>query len=874
MRRFHHRPFRLLLCASAACGALAGRAQAQDAVDAIVVTGPARQYQQAIAVKRQLAVVSDSVTGDDVGSLPDFGLGEALVRIPGVSTIINNARGEAQLFTLRGLNADYNAVQIDGFSLPATETTRRNVSLDVIPSSLASRVDVFKTRTADMTGNAIGGIANLRTRSAFDHQGLFVAGRADWARYENERQVRDSTPSGQAELAISDRFGPQDHFGYVVSASYFRRDSSSLDSAVDTYSFYNAAGAVLANTDPAVATANPVPDRRRWLTYDNLRQRYGAFGKLEYDDGKLAAHLTGADFRHLNDEQRQSNILIKTGTATAVTATSGSAAAASAQVDLAHYEQKRRIRYVDAGLSYRASDKSVVTAAINSAVSTYRQDALLETYRAASNTALGYDYAYAPGGFPDFKPRTPSAYYDATRYQQSEHTRNADDNREKVLAFKAGYAFNLDPDAEGLGFGVGVEGRFLDRTYDFSEASYAPITPAGFLLSETLSATTISPYNGAGQHMMLIDEDKAVGVFNARSALYRLNSNTTTRNLGSDYTVSEDVRAAYLTGAYVRGALRANFGVRYEDTRLETGSNTATTRAGVTTYAWATQGQRYGKLLPSLNLIYDVTPDLKLRLGYGRALGRPNYDLLAARQTVARDSATATISGGNPDLKPRMSDNYDLSLEYYVGRRGAITAAVFRKAIKNEILTTTTTDTQLIDGVSTVVTTRQPVNGSSASVNGLEVGYTLTRLDMLPKPLDGLGFSVNGAFLDMDGASVTMASGDTRKLPALVEAARTTVNVALFYEYRGFNAKLAYNHVSPILWVVATDAPLNDRYYGAADTYDLQMQYKVARGLTLVGQAKNLTNERPLRLAGPDRNLLREELDNGRSYWVGLKFKY
>jgi TonB-dependent receptor len=874
MRRSNRHSCRLPLCASVAAAAFASQAWAQDTVDTVVITGPARQYQQAIAVKRQTGVVSDSVTADDVGSLPDFGLGEALVRIPGVSTIINNARGEAQLFTLRGLNADYNAVQIDGFSLPATETTRRNVSLDVIPSSLASRVDVFKTRTADMTGNAIGGVANLRTRSAFDHEGLFVAGRADWAKYENTREIRDSTPSGQAELAVSNRFGPQNHFGYVLSASYFRRDSASLDSAVDTYSFYDASGAVLSNTDPGVGAANAVPDRRRWLYYDNLRQRYGAFGKLEYDDGKLAVHLTGADFRHLNDEERQSNILIKTGTATGVTATSGSVAAASAQADLAHYNQKRRIRYVEAGLSYRASERSVVTAGVNSAVSTYRQDALLETYRAASSTALGYDYSYAVGGFPDFRLRTPAAYYDATRYQQSEHTRNADDNREKVLAFKAGYAFNLDQDAEGLGFGAGVEGRFLDRTYDFSETSYAPIAPANFLLSETLSATTIWPYNGAGQHLMLIDEDKAVGVFDARSALYKLNSNFTARNLGSDYTVSEDVRAAYLMGAYARGPLRADFGLRYEDTRLQTGSYNATTKAGVTTYAWATQSQHYGKLLPLLNLKYDLTPDLKLRLGYGRALGRPNYDLLAARQTVARDTASVTISGGNPNLKPRMSDNYDLSLEYYLGRGGAITAAVFRKAIKNEILTTTTTDTQMIDGISTVVVTRQPVNGSSASVNGLELGYTLTHLDMLPKPLDGLGFSINGTFLDMDGASVTMASGATRKLPALVEAAKTTVNAALFYEYRGFNAKLAYNHVSPILWVVATDAPLNDRYYGAADTYDLQFQYRFAPGLTLVAQGKNLTNERPQRLAGPNQNLLREELDNGRSYWVGLKFKY
>ncbi len=68
-----------------------------------------------------------------------------------------------------GLNADYNLVEIDGVPLPANEISRRNVSLDVIPSSLASRVEVNKSMNAAMNGNAIGGVANLRTRSAFDN---------------------------------------------------------------------------------------------------------------------------------------------------------------------------------------------------------------------------------------------------------------------------------------------------------------------------------------------------------------------------------------------------------------------------------------------------------------------------------------------------------------------------------------------------------------------------------------------------------------------------------------------------------------------------------------------------------------------------------
>ena len=115
----------------------AGEASAVAATpdaDEIVVTGARLQAVREIEAKRQISVISDSISADEIGTLPDFGLGEALQRVPGVSTIQNNGRGEAQFLSIRGLNADYNLVQIDGMTLPANEIGRRNVSLDIIPS--------------------------------------------------------------------------------------------------------------------------------------------------------------------------------------------------------------------------------------------------------------------------------------------------------------------------------------------------------------------------------------------------------------------------------------------------------------------------------------------------------------------------------------------------------------------------------------------------------------------------------------------------------------------------------------------------------------------------------------------------------------------
>ena len=866
--------------------ALPAAAQAAPATPAattdetvVVVTGYAKQLESARAVKRKTDAITDSVTSDDVGSLPDFGLGEALVRVPGVTTIINNARGEAQLFTLRGLNADYNAVQVDGFSLPATESTRRNVSLDVIPSSLAQRVDVYKSMSANQTGNAIGGLANLITRSPFDHKGLFIAGRLDLTSYANKRDIRTSTPSGQAEFIVSDIFGADKAWGFVVDASYFRRDSSSWDSATDTYSYYNpATGTLVASkNDPSIATDNAVPDRQRWLYYDNLRQRAGLFAKVEYKKEGFRAYVTTASFLHQNDEERQSNILISSGTVGSLTATSGSFAKASGQVDLAHYLQNRQISYIQTGFDWNLSAKSRLGAAANYAFSTYRQNAALYTYKAAANTALAYSYSYDAGSFPIFTPVNVNNVYNPALYQQSEKTNTVDKNGEYVFSFKTDYSYNASAGDEGLGFSTGVDTRALQRQYDFRSITFAPITPANFTLAGVLSPTTVTPYDGAGRHLLLIDEPTALNVFTSNQALFKNNTSVAT-NLGSDYHLNETIAAAYLMGRYVQGPLSSTFGVRYEDTKLSTGSYTGASTKLVTTpvYTWNVINHRYGKVLPSANLSYDVSDDLKLRAAYSETIGRPNYDKLAARasQVIDTTAATATINMGNPGLKPRMSNNLDLSLEYYPGRHIQISGALFSKDIKNEIITVTSTANQDVNGTTMPVTTTQPINTSKSAVQGIELNLVDSRLDFLPGAWSGLGFSLNGTFLKEHPNSITMADGSVRKLPALVEAAQNTVNASLIYNYGPFGAKLAYNHTSRILWTVATDSRVNDLYYAPQNVIDLQATYDLSDHLTLVAQGKNLTNARPRRMFGLNQELLREELDNGSSYWLGVKFKY
>ncbi len=858
--------------------------------DDIVVTGARLQAVREIEAKRQISVISDSISADEIGTLPDFGLGEALQRVPGVSTIQNNGRGEAQFLSIRGLNADYNLVQIDGVTLPANEIGRRNVSLDIIPSSLASRVEVYKSVTAAMNGNAIGGIANLRTRSAFDGRGEpFVGGRFDIGQWDFKRTRGNRSPSGQAELVASTTFGPDHKFGAVVSGSYFRRDSASLNSATDNYLYFDpTSGGRLLSPASDVSNAFAAPDRRRWLHYDNVRQRYGMFGKLEFDDHTMfKAAVTLADFRHINDEERQSNIVIANTAVTAatnrytnfsnVTATSGNVANANAQADLSSFYQTRRMRYADFNGQLSPGNSVRLDFGVNYAVATYRQDARLATYRIPNTASLAYRYDYTPGSFPYFDFANPGFVANAANYRQFEYGTNSDDNREEALTARVNLNVNMAAKDRGFGIATGAYVRFLDRRYDFQVDNYRNTAASTLLLTPVLASERYVPYNGRGQGVLLVDPAAARAAFDANQASFAANPANAGSSLQSDYNLTEDVVAAFAMARYATDTVRLSAGVRYEDTTLATGANRLRSNA----YVYGQQGQHYRDWLPSAQADWDVSDRLRLRAAFSRTLGRPNYDDLAARETVNvgitanNPDGGVSIVSGNPDLRPRRSDNYDLSLEYYVSRDILFSVGAFQKDIADEIITTRNQATEVFEGTSQLVTRIRPVNASNSRVRGVELNAVVSRMRFLPGPLAGFGFSANLTLLDPTPPQVTLSDGITRRrLPGLFESSNTVANVKLFYTAGPVTLQGAWNHLSPILYSVSTSDPLQDRRYATSDLFDAQLRLKLNRHWTLVAQGKNLTNFRPQRLFGPSFGLLREEIDNGRSFYIGALVRY
>jgi TonB-dependent receptor len=907
-----------LLLASSALTPLA-QARAQDAasppaaqapaasaaVSEVVVTGHTLAEQRSLKTKENANLVSDDLSADEAGSLPDFGMGQALKRLPGVSMVINNGRGEEQYMTIRGLSPDYNSTTLDGVPLPSTElgstsaststASGRTTSYDVLPTSMAQSVNVFKSWEADLPSDAIGGVTNIVTRSAFDAPHGFFAGSAQYAYWQDEPRWHGYSPSGEAEFTASDRFGSSDQFGALLSATYYRRASSSWDTVSNgTQGFYPYTGGVQtlsATTLTPSVNVNAlhlvnVPGQTGWLNYDDIRTRESVFGKFEYREGDLKLHLTGGYFDHFLYEDRNSNYLDTSGKATFTSATTGSFAAGSASEGYDHYSIDRRITFGELGGTYNLHNGWIINATANLSGGRYNQSSIDDSfsYKPAAAT-LAFNYATSTTGPAVFTPVNNPAFLSAANYNLAYHQFADSHGATLTPIFKIDALWNETPGATGWGARLGAFDRDLTNNGGVTQTRYD--APSGISMAALGSNYLyLTPYNSHGQQVLISSPGDTAAYFNANSGLFKLDAGNLVASTIGNYKLREDLAAAYGILDYRAEPFYLSAGVRYESTSqtIENYLPSAfTSSSSATSFTEATTKKTYGRWLPALNAFYGITPDLKARLGVSKDLARPDYSQLAQNtsitvSTVATNSVTglATQTLSNPKLIPRESTNYDLSFEWYPASKMQLSLALFDKQIAHEIVTVSNQQLGVMEpgepGVYNVTTT-QSQNVDSASVRGLELGLVVPHFDMLPGPLKYFGISANTSFNTFTASHILMTDGSLRRLPGLISSAKNVDNVSLLFDKYPWNSDLAFNRTSRMPYSFSTTNSALDVWYGDSDRLDWQLRYHITKRLSASLQIQNLTNDTPTRLTGPNVNIYSETLENGRAYFFGFDYK-
>ena len=186
-------------------------------LEEVTVTGIRQSLSTSAELKRESAIVQDSISQEDLGKFPDANIAESLQRIPGVS--IDRSNGEGKSVTVRGLGPQFNSVLFNGRTL-ASDNFGREFSFDLLAAELISGADVYKTSLARLQEGGIGATINLHTAKPLDLNGFRSVVSAK-GNYETSNE--EITP--QVFGLISDTFA-DDTLGLLGSVSYQERNVS------------------------------------------------------------------------------------------------------------------------------------------------------------------------------------------------------------------------------------------------------------------------------------------------------------------------------------------------------------------------------------------------------------------------------------------------------------------------------------------------------------------------------------------------------------------------------------------------------------------------------------------------------------------------
>ncbi|WP_158085595.1 TonB-dependent receptor [Henriciella aquimarina] len=851
----------LLTCGVSAALALSPAAfgQASDEAerreDTVVVYGQALSQARSVEAKRNADVIVDSVSQDDVGRLPDLNIAQAVVRIPGAA--VQNDQGEARFPIIRGLNATYNRTTIDGgiVASPERGSLGRAVPLDLIPSSLVSRVEVRKSITPELDHNAIGGTINLVTRSAFDQDEPFFVGGAYLGDYEQSGDGTtldgsDKKTTWRANFATGTQFGLADQFGVVLGVDYSIRNFNIPQIEVDDadYTEFDAGGV---NVGLGNGNGIVVPTNHRQFFYNNVRERIGVVGKGEWRPSDTLKAEVAVAYNEYNDDERRDEQRYEFGTGSGSnqpavireqTETTGITDTGFNIIGIGRFTLDREIFNSRAKVDWDfAPDWNLKFQGV---YTTAELDNPEVTDSFQTDTTLGARYDISTV-FPTTQPLDPAAFYDPSNYifqNRGTLDRFAEDDIQE-------YTADLTWDASGLP-DWSFAGGFLFRTSEKSEG----LTFERFVVNDGVTYT-----------LDRVDEDSLAGVdyqggyrFPFRISIPASDEVATSGDLVSTLTVEngstaqEDVIAGYLMGTWKTGPWTVSGGLRFEQTEFDGAPLGGETVSG-----------DYSDVLPSINIRYNITDDIVLRAAASRTIGRPNLNLLT--QGVSINTTDNTISRSNPNLKPRESDNFDLSAEWYVGD-GILSAGVFYKDISDEIFTQTTVDTITVDGVTYDAVT-QPENAESAEILGLEMQYQQT-FSFLPAPWDGLGVSANATLLETEFI-VPLSDGSTRET-GFFQQPDNTYNLTAFYATDAFELRASYNYTDSFIDTITPENINTDEYWDQREQVDLQARFNATDDFTIVGEVQNLTDSGRRELTGPGARYLQEDAVFGRTFWLGI----
>jgi TonB-dependent receptor len=289
-----------------------------------------------------------------------------------------------------------------------------------------------------------------------------------------------------------------------------------------------------------------------------------------------------------------------------------------------------------------------------------------------------------------------------------------------------------------------------------------------------------------------------------------------------------------------------------------------------------TTKSNYNFLLPSLDTKLELTSDLHLRFDASRTLTRPALNFLTPVLNVGSIPriGALTANGGNPALRPYLSDNFDLGLEWYYAPNSYAAINGFVKDVTNFIVQGTQRQTinNVIDpstGQPAIYTVSQRVNGPDARVSGIELAWQHVFGET------GFGFNANATIVD---TNKPYNRHDISQSGFAVTGLADSANLVAFYDKNGIEVRVAANWRDDYLLQFGQNQ--NNSAFGAEPTYvnsslqiDLSTSYQITQGLNVFFEALNITDDTQSTHGRFDNQML-DVFSYGRRYALGARYRW
>jgi len=838
-----------------------------DAIEEIIVQGSNLSRARAIEQKQMDSRLVEALGVDELGQFPDRNVGESLNRLPGVSMLVE--KGEGRFVQIRGINPALNNVTINGVQMgsPEQEGGGRAAPMDVISGGVLAGVQVVKTPTADMDSQGIGGTVNVKTTMPFDRSDEFYGYVTSRLGYESVR------PKGTG-------FGGKDPRSLDAMVSGKLADSTVgwLLGATWSDREYVGQGIYQDDWDESSGVGLPVNVKNNYYVIGRERTNVNAALELrptDYDSYFLRGfYATWEEFQHRNRyEQNLSAGVVPTGVATGVSGANrilSNVRLEEANKDLFSFAAGGENVMGDMTLSYMAQNNANELAEPKDYWE-FRSGAIFGPNTWAHD-GDGVVTIRPDAGTPD---RQDPSLIALRRVRFYDRAMEEDANIAKV---------DLQWDLDELSYiKTGLKYSNTDRSLDDSRVRYNP--GASSLTLGTSSAFTNGAFNNDADKYdvpniwMNIAGMNNFIVNSANANYFKVDpGDNFVADNAADYGVEESVLAAYAMGSMTIDQLEVIAGVRFEATDIKSYGNALDN--GVATRINAEAD--YSNVMPSLIANYRFNESFVARAAITRALGRPDFETIAPRATISDDGGPiAAVNIGNPDLTPRKSTNYDISLEWYPRPLSILSMSVFYKDISDELIGSTMSLTSQSEmnaalasrGLTGVVDTASltrldvstTINASSATLKGVEL-LGQTQLDFLPAPFSGFGVS----------ASMTLLDGET-KLPTgaipLVGQPESTYAFSLFYQNDKFDASVSYSYNDSFLTDLNTDPDLVlDQ--GEFGRWDAKLTYSIAENFKVFVEGVNLNDEPTSEFQGGRSDWNTEYEWVGSTYYMGLSYGF